>query len=1523
MFPGGLADKYGNRYEALWLVNCLMMVASNEYQSIKFEGIDPEFDGFEFRLKKEGKTEWHQNKRSSPKGNWTIAALKREGVWSAFTKRLETDASAECHFVSQDSAKDLRELSEEARIAESCEQYVSKLAKLKKDEFKRIADEWKVEESVAFGRLRRIWIRINSEPDIALMVERHGSHIIQTDLEKFSIFREFMEQRFNQETSTEEIRDWLRNQPDLQFRDWQNDPTIKELIQTANNRYLNTYIPFGVGGEIVDRKQKNELIEQLTMSDGASLTLLTGEAGSGKSGVVRQAIEELLSLDIPVLACRIDQLLDRRTPKQIGEVILGKPVSPVNILKGIAPRTTSVLIIDQVDAVSEVSGRDGLVKQAIFEMLAEARQFSGVRVVVVCRTFDLENDDRFRSLKTDWHTIQIQVPRLDWKTETQPVLNTKGFDTAKVLLQQQELLCLPVNLAVFLEIGENEFSFQSRTELFNRLAKHKQRKLTSETSFIWVLAKPLAAIANWMSSRQKLSAPTSLLEDFQGSEDWLSSEGIIVVRGRQLNFFHESFFDWAYARSFSTNDQSVLTLLKSSEQHLFRRTQVRQILNALRDDDFERYLRELNELMFSSEVRFHIRLAIAQWLSSVNEPTQSEIDILFKLDDPKTKITLLFRQSICTTSHWFSLLHDSGWLATELESDIEWRPRLLLDWLSNIAGEFPVEISSLLRNWWNDQPERAEELVTWFGFVRRNKPDDSLIELCNDVVKSHPPELFKDNGRDRIMMLLGTWGEHHAEKSGDVLRELFDAWFVMHPGSSLLEREDIKLIDAHSLRTIAEKAPEAFVLGTHQAIMKTVQQAIEAGENGPHWWKLKHRHKGNHLAGFEELVELFGDCLAKVAKSDSALAYHYLELSDPEQHEILLSFHLKAIAVNPEDLGSRLLSLLDIPNLLEAGYDGAKWEPFADAAAAVASAHPTLIESIEAAVLVLRPEQELASQILARINANGETDYASEKNVSYWLSRSGYKQWCILHKIGSRNLSSNGKRRLQELNRKFGHSTPEEVQKIEMEWVQSPIKAEQTEKMSDAHWLGAIEKYDDEGFRSRDNGRLVGGVRELSNNLEAAAKNDPNRFMTLYWKIPNGIHLAYISGLLRGWRDAEFPDLIRLADVIIDIHAKLAEPKYHDILYLIEGHSELTNDKRIADFLLDYAENGTAKEEPFDETEQTEKLTTNIENLINRGSSLVIRSLNGSRSQAWETIGRVIWQQEGLIPDVWALLERRVAVEPLVSVRCTMLGAMSRLFNDDKHRFGKSLEKLVETQPAIQFSTNRLAPLGTHDAVRLFPYIGFHLPDVAQRLIAELLKTEDDTLPLIGAWWAFWEAFRNGVNIDEIDTLAAQGPEYQALLTNVVSKAVVWTEHQEFAKTKLLAAFNDEGDEVQKQAAEFFRNLKSDELKNFIPIAKSFVKSKAFLKHAFGFFYALEEADCNVTDIVIESAQAIFEDVSNNGDRYGRRSSDIHHLEELLKREYASSEQSPVDRSNILDIIDFLLKSEIHGGDSIIKANER
>ena len=90
MFPGGIANKLGNKYERKWAVRKLLEVVAGSATSIRYEGISEDFCGFEFVLHRPDRMEWHQAKINAPSGNWTLNALKREGVMGAFKSELYT-----------------------------------------------------------------------------------------------------------------------------------------------------------------------------------------------------------------------------------------------------------------------------------------------------------------------------------------------------------------------------------------------------------------------------------------------------------------------------------------------------------------------------------------------------------------------------------------------------------------------------------------------------------------------------------------------------------------------------------------------------------------------------------------------------------------------------------------------------------------------------------------------------------------------------------------------------------------------------------------------------------------------------------------------------------------------------------------------------------------------------------------------------------------------------------------------------------------------------------------------------------------------------------------------------------------------------------------------------------------------------------------------------------------------------------------------------------------------------------------
>ena len=126
-----------------------------------------------------------------------------------------------------------------------------------------------------------------------------------------------------------------------------------------------------------------------------------------------------------------------------------------------------------------------------------------------------------------------------------------------------------------------------------------------------------------MSKRQELTARISVLDadDLATDAEVLASEHVLIKDGQRYAFFHESFFDYAFARIWLDLDQNLVHFLLDDEQELFRRTQVRQILLHIRDDDPERFIREAEAVLAHRKIRFHIKAVVLAVLRSLDDPT--------------------------------------------------------------------------------------------------------------------------------------------------------------------------------------------------------------------------------------------------------------------------------------------------------------------------------------------------------------------------------------------------------------------------------------------------------------------------------------------------------------------------------------------------------------------------------------------------------------------------------------------------------------------------------------------------------------------------------------------------------------------------------------------------------------------------------------------------------------------------------------------------------------------------------------
>jgi len=406
------------------------------------------------------------------------------------------------------------------------------------------------------------------------------------------------------------------------------------------------------------------LTGQLTKPDNPHDILITGEAGSGKSCVFQQAVEKLIETGAPLLALRLDLLDPVLLPRDIGQQ-RDLPGSPVQVLADIAQGQCCILALDQLDAVSLSFDRTPKFLHCIDLLLEEAHAYPHMRLLVTCRQFYLEHDEQIRQcLLTHGLEHHVMIERLTDKQIRQLVADM-GWDAERLSEKQLELLSYPLHLSLLARVpctSATVFDFRTANDLYQRLWTHKDRVLRRRLHgqpINWVSV--MDTLCDYMSDHQILFAPESVAYGREFVAEAMVSEQILIKTGKRYAFFHESFFDYAFAYQFVSKQRELVPFLLEGEQSLFRRDQVRQVLLQERAEDLSmndpRYLSDLRNLLTDGGIRSHIKQVVFALLAELEDPVEEEWQTLAAhLDDP----VYPYQRDIWNVLHrsvsWFRLL---------------------------------------------------------------------------------------------------------------------------------------------------------------------------------------------------------------------------------------------------------------------------------------------------------------------------------------------------------------------------------------------------------------------------------------------------------------------------------------------------------------------------------------------------------------------------------------------------------------------------------------------------------------------------------------------------------------------------------------------------------------------------------------------------------------------------------------------------------------------------------------------------
>ena len=794
--------------------------------------------------------------------------------------------------------------------------------------------------------------------------------------------------------------------------------------------------------------------------------------------------------------------------------------------------------------------------------------------------------------------------------------------------------------------------------------------------------------------------------------------------------------------------------------------------------------------------------------------------------------------------------------------------------------------------------------------------DQSLIALLLDVVHSQPSDLSVDHNCSRIVRIVQDLCETEPEASVDILQALFRAWFRLYPRMYLFTDDGSDDIDTLGLPNLAEKAPGVFLDVMIPILSKSVQIALE---EGPYSNGIPVLYETSAKWGPDALFSLHRDAFRMLAETSPPDAEARLDRLDPTLHKVLLHLHLETIGANPAALGHRFEALLDGPHLFLAGFDGAKWKSFAEAARSVVKAKCLPVRIIEERVFEHRPELDEAVKISHEIKEKGETKALSIKRYALdILARSGHVEWCILKTIGHDLLSSQGKKRLSELERKFSVEevpTPR-VYEGKGGFIGSPIPSAATRKMTDDHWLSAIDAYgaEHEMLQHRGGG-LVGGASELTRELEALAKSDPSRFARFFLRLPDSANSIYGQHVLQGLAGAEQVDEDATIAALRAAHAHRDRPFGLQIVRLVEHHPACARDDGVFEAVLWYAAHGEVQDVRTSiDPEPTGKFPS-IRDLVPANTALDVSGINSTRGVAWQILGRLVTHHPHRAVELWPLVERRADEETSAPVRAMMLQTLTSLYRLDRSRFSVCLRHLTGPIAGERDDVSALTLLATRVGIHLFPYIERDFPDIALELMERMIGSSDRKLHLIGAWWALAERLRQGKTTDRFPGIERQSPAHAKLWASILCDFAAHTEFRDMAISELTGLFSHELPEVRKAAADVFRRIPGDEFGHFTDLARVFIRSPAFKNAGYQIIKPLEETSHDVTELVLEAGEVIV------GNRNNRQTAYL--IQKVLKREYRNSEDWPELRKRFLDLIDVMADRNIIGADDLMGLDDR
>jgi hypothetical protein len=916
----------------------------------------------------------------------------------------------------------------------------------------------------------------------------------------------------------------LSEDPTLEFSKPLDVEELKRSIKEASSLLRHHKHTVGNTGIHIRRSIVNEIVDWITGSsdDTKNLAMLIDQAGTGKTVVLHDVQIELEVKGYDVLAIKSDQQLSGIVQLADIGTKLGLNQSPEQILSRLSQLGRVAVLIDQIDALSLSLAHDQSTLDIVLDFVARLRRIPNLRILISCRLFDRNSDRRIQQIDS---TQQFSLNQFT-EDETSQVLESIGVSFNDLQEPTRKLLLIPLHLNLFalaLESSgsrERLYGVTSLQELYGTIWDNIVLKDGPRAPSKVDRVQVIRLLKNYMAQHQVTSVPQSVLlipdlAILDQAIKWLASTGIIISGSNKWAFIHQTFFDYCFAREFVEQGNNLVDEIVQSDQGLFIRPLLIQVISYMRGTNPDQYLNELTTLLSSGEIRFHLNDLLLRWFGSIPNPTELEWVIARRmLLNPTTRVRIL--QSMFGNPGWWARLSSSllpNWLTNE-ESIND----TIIYYLVSMGDLNTTQLGviELLKPYLGKNEEWDKRLSHFVSRIQHWHSADA-VEFYEQVIYRIPSinnhdvykigllaKAFPKSGVRLLRFILDLVLRQYDEK--------FQAWKESGENASRFFAPSIygelHVIENHNLEEafpiISRAEPKNFLEILLPWLDNVLARQEVPEEPSPFyyfWDQLSGNWYNDHHGAEHALIFGLIYALVDIIKTDSyyfdSIVAH-LDVSPFRTPQLILAHVFKNLAKTHAT--QALHFILADHRRLELGevddYESRKL---------IEAIYPYLSEE-ERSIL----EDYILQPPLIHKNRGLEG-----------LRWRGIEQFHLLQSIPSEYLSQRALRQLNEWEHKFPGSKP--VDDPKTMWsgsVESPIPIETAKKMSDRQWLRAINKYHS-AYHPRE--FLKGGADQLSSVLQTLVKEDPIRYFSLLQRVNDDVDDAYVHAFINGLAESPAP----------------------------------------------------------------------------------------------------------------------------------------------------------------------------------------------------------------------------------------------------------------------------------------------------------------------------------------------------------------------------------------------------------------